>query len=425
MMVRLRRSTIDVLFILALIVTYAVNIPLFAGIRPVDIVLLLYIVWGLFTHRVRLAGCFLLTILFGTVVLASSLYGSLFVGIINPEHFAFLYKYSIPFFCVWLIISSALDEGQITFLLKALGYSLAAVVAYEYYSLWDIAVHHPELVLGFRPNFPFTPPFEDGGYLGDAHLLAAYLSTGLVALTLLGRLPTVAMRGIVYYPALGLVCVAMVLTGSRNGIVTFVFVFSLVAFWSIAKRFLNGESLTRMSKSSVRVGGGVLAVGLAILVVYIVYLDQANSLQKVLNRAFSFDFSHDQSALGRIRKLGIAADLILNGPIVIGIGMQSSRLMFFDSGIGAILVTSGMAGIVLYGSILVLFFRNLLRTARRNGRGQEYSAVFCVFANYVLVNLVSEFFLVSRSIIPVSVFLGVMTKWIYTSKCANCDHMVT
>ncbi|MGE5294460.1 MAG: hypothetical protein ACM3VT_06490, partial [Solirubrobacterales bacterium] len=380
--------------------------------------------WGAFHHRLRLGALSLLTGAFGTVVLLSSLYGALFVGIVKPAHFAFFYKYAALFLCTWLIVSSALGEEQIRFLLKMLFLSFLGVIGYEYYSLWNVAARHPELALTFRPNFPFTAAYENGGYLGDAHLLAAYLSSGLVAFVLFEHTGLMRMSAVAYYPLLALICGAMLLTGSRNGIVTSGFVFLLLIAFSVGRRFLVGRGITRMSRSSMRMCVGVLILCAAGLVFYDVYLQDEHSLQRVVARALSFDFVHDQSALGRIRKVGVAAAMVLDGPAVIGIGMQSSHMMFFDSGIGALLVTSGVTGIVLYASIILLFFIGLRKVAGRNGRESEYLGLFFVSLNYVLVNLITEFFLISRSVIPFCIFLGLMAKWIRINKCSHCSDMV-
>ena len=63
-----------------------------------------------------------------------------------------------------------------------------------------------------------------------------------------------------------------------------------------------------------------------------------------------------------------------------------------------------------------MFFLNLYRKAVQNQRQEEFLILLFVSLNYILANLITEFFLVSRSVIPFSIFLGLVTKLIQKPK---------
>jgi hypothetical protein len=57
-----------------------------------------------------------------------------------------------------------------------------------------------------------------------------------------------------------------------------------------------------------------------------------------------------------------------------------------------------------------MFFLDLYRKAVQNQRQEEFLILLFVSLNYILANLITEFFLVSRSVIPFSIFLGLVAK---------------
>jgi len=411
-----KRASIDFLLMLLLIITYPVNYRLLAGMRPVDVVLLVFAVWGMSQRCIRMTGAYFLLLVFAMLMLLSTWFGILFIGIRHPENFIFFYKYAVPFLCIWLVVSASISERQVCRLLQTLLLSLVFMVIYEFCSLAKMVSASPELVAKFRPNFPFTPPFgSEGGYLGDAHLLAAYLSTGLVAVFLSHQLGLLKLRLLFYYPLLLSVAVAMLLTGSRNGIVTSGAVVSLFLLSVLMKGLLSENRPLRVTKRSFRLYALVLLLICGMFFVSAECSQRMGKAERILDRAFSFDFSADASVLGRVRKLASAANLVLNGPILIGIGMQSSPRRFFDGALGALLVSAGLLGVFVYAAIPVLFLAGLRTSAKRNGRNAEYVIAFFVTLNYALANLITEFFLVSRSVIPFCILLGLLTRRIRTS----------
>ncbi|MHC4526830.1 MAG: hypothetical protein ACYS29_03060 [Planctomycetota bacterium] len=416
-----KKSSVGLFFSVLLIATYAMNYPLFLGLRPVDIILILFAVWGLLNHGVRSRALLALILMFGVLYFVSMVYGILRIGIIQPRNFAFVYKYSVLFLCIWLVLSSRLQEQQAKFLLKLLLVSFIAIIAYEYLSLYRFLTKYPNLVHKFRPNFPFTDPFpsEERGYLGDAHLFAAYISTGLLAI-ILSRQYGLLRIGVPFYCLLvAVVFAGMLLTGSRNGIVTFTATVVLCGLLGLAKKLTESKNLARMKRASLQfVFVGVVGVA-GLTTLYIQYGTQQDLAKRLLRRAVYFSLSEDESYLGRMRKFSVARDLVLDGPVIIGPGLQSASRSFFDGAVPSILVSAGLGGVCVYATIVVASFAILYKKAAQNQRMKEFQILFFVSLNYILANLITEFFLVSRSVIPFAVFWGLIAGLIHMPPCSR------
>jgi len=343
-----------------------------------------------------------------------------FVGIVKPRNFAFIYKYSVLFICVWLIVSSKFNEQQVKFLLKILFFSFLAMITFEYIILYKFMIISPKLIRFFRPYFPFTDP-----RLKDSHMLAAYISTGLLAIILCRRYNLLKIKLLSYGILVTIVFLAMLLTGSRNGIVTFVM--TLVAFnlYLLFRKFNVRQKLIQLKRPTLYFALIVLISATVILGLYMKYGPENDLATRLLKRAFYFDPSQDQSYLGRVRKFIVAYNLVFDGPVFIGIGLQSSPLYFFDGAIASILVSTGLVGLFVFAAIIYLFFANLYAKAIQNERKEEFLVCFFVSVNYILANIITEFFLISRSVIPFAIFLGLTTRLVHIPKIVVAEGIRT
>jgi hypothetical protein len=409
-----KKSSVCVLFLSLLILTYPINYPLFVRLRPADIVLILFAAWGLFHTGIKLSCLTALICMFYIFYFMSTLYGVLFVGIVSPNNFIYFYKYSLLFAVLWLVLSSKLSEQQIRKLLKLLFFSFLLVVGYALATVCAAKYMYPQIAHKFRPNFPFTNPFseEHGGYLGDSHLLAAYISSGFLAVVLCRHYNLLKTSRVFYYPLLVTIFVALLLTGSRNGVITLTSTLILFSTYLFLSRLSYARPITHVRKATVRLAVGVIGALCVILLCYQKYGKGSFFGATLLSRTLSVHFLQDKSALGRIRKLGVAADLVLDGPVLIGVGMQSSPLAFFDGAIPSILVSSGFGGVLTFTMIILVFFAEVSKKAAQNRTRSEFVILFFVSLNYILANLITEFFLISRSIIPFALFLGLMVRLI-------------
>ena len=411
-----KKSSVCVLFSILLIATYPINYPIALSLRPVDFIFILFAAWAAFNHSFRTRYLYILISIFCILYFLSTIYGVLFIGIVKPQNFAFIYKYAMLFICVWLFVSSRLDEQQVRFLLKLLFLSFLAMIIYEYIILYDFMILGPKSIRFFRPHFPFTDP-----YFKDSHLLAAYISTGLLAIILCRRYHLLKMNLFPYGILVTIVFLAMLLTGSRNGIVTFVTTMVVFNLYLLFQNLSVRQSFTRLKRPTIYFALIVLISITVIFGLYMKYSPENELATRLLKRAFYFDPSEDQSYLGRVRKFIIAYNLVFDGPVFIGIGLQSSPLSFFDGAIASILVSTGLGGLLVFTAIIYLFFANLYTKAVQNLRREEFLISLFVSVNYILANIITEFFLVSRSVIPFAVFLGLTTRLVHIPKVIVAD----
>jgi hypothetical protein len=274
----------------------------------------------------------------------------------------------------------------------------------------------PKSIRFFRPHFPFTDP-----YFKDSHLLAAYISTGSLAIILCRRYHLLKMSLLPYGILVTIVFLAMLLTGSRNGIVTFVTTMAVFNLYLLSQKLSVRQSLIRLKRPTLYLAFVVLISATVIIGLYMKYGPENDLVTRLLKRAFYFDPSGDQSYLGRVRKFIIAYNLVFDGPVFIGIGLQSSSLSFYDGAIVSILVSTGLSGLLVFTAIIYLFFANLYTKAVQNQRREEFLISLFVSVNYILANIITEFFLVSRSVIPFAVFLGLTTRLVHIPKVIIAD----
>ena len=411
-----KKSSVCALFSILLIATYPINYPIALSLRPVDFIFILFAVWAAFNHSVRTRYLYISISIFYILYFLSTIYGVFFIGIVTPRNFAFIYKYSVLFICVWLFVSSQFNKRQVKFLLKTLFFSFLVIIIFEYIILYKFIVITPKLIRFFRPHFPFTDP-----YFKDSHLLAAYISTGLLAIILCKRYHLLKINLLPYGILVTIVFLAMLLTGSRNGIITFVMTLFAFNFYLLFRKFNVQQNLVRIKRPTLYLAFIVLISATVILGLYMKHGPENDLATRLLKRAFYFDPSEDQSYLGRVRKFIIAYNLVFDGPILIGIGLQSSPLPFFDGAIASILVSTGLTGLFVFAAIIYLFFANLYAKAVQNERKEEFLICFFVSMNYILANLITEFFLVSRSVIPFAIFLGLTTRLVHIPKVAVAD----
>jgi hypothetical protein len=278
----------------------------------------------------------------------------------------------------------------------------------------------PKSIRFFRPHFPFTDP-----YLKDSHLLAAYISTGLLAIIFCKQCHLLKINLLPYGILVTIIFLAMLLTGSRNGIVTFVTTMVLFNLYLLYKKLSVRQSLIRLKKPTLYLTFIVLLSATVIIGLYMKYGWENDLVTRLLKRAFYFNPSEDQSYLGRVRKFIIAYNLVFDGPVFIGIGLQSSPLSFFDGAIASILVSTGLSGLLVFTAIIYLFFANLYTKAVQNQRREEFLVSLFVSVNYILANIITEFFLVSRSVIPFAIFLGLTTRLVHIPKVIVADEKRT
>ena len=319
-------------------------------------------------------------------LLAYSMWGHFLGYGQNTDRWVFVLKYMVPVFACILGLLTPLDDR---FKKVLIGYTICL-------SVWVIA--YPSLIVqglitgSFRPSFP-----SDNYDYSDGHLLSATLSTMFIMTLLISaiglnkpnfRALLINMIFIVIISA------AIVLTGSRNGLV-------LLAMLGIYFMFVRASSAQQKSIPK------TFFIILSIIFISWFLFHNLNQLSdnfyKLIARAFNFGFGTDASASGRIVKLAIAINEIENGSIF-GHSPFGAKLLWYDSGFAILYSHFGIIGLVmlffLTGFLLLKVF--LKRTIMRD---QMHFAFFIICI--CISNVITEFFLVSRYSIPIFFCVGV------------------
>lgn len=438
-------TKINEVLIVLLSATYFINLPIVYALRPVDIIFCLFAAFNIRKLMFRVCPLSVLVITFWVIFFVSIANGIINRGIIQKENFVFIYKYALLFIFLKIILSTNFKEEQITFLIKILFTSLLLMVIYTIYlkMFW-------RNVPFYRPCFPFTKAFptKSSGYLGDAHLLSAYLSTGLLAFVMCHfyNLFSTTQKKYSFFIFCSAAVMALIVTGSRNGVITLGISGIL---WVIAKGFLalknqrlcynlksnlqcNWLHLKRSKKriSSRFVLGTYFAVISVVFLSYSVLWEydlRSNKMAKTIDsgryqipqgvsRTFYFNFWDEQSSFGRVQKQLAAYKITSENGLLIGVGMQSCSRRFFDGAIGNLLICSGVLGTVVFIAIILFFLAYMFQKAKENDKIKEFQVLFWVFLNYSLACLITEFFLVSRCVIPFLIFVGLIGRLILAPK---------
>ncbi len=386
-----------------IIVSFPVNRVLFANLRAVDLLILVFIVFALPSMRFRLSANFLLALCFLGLYCISTLYGLLAKEVVTQANLLFFFKYLLVFLLIWVLSNIHLSPAAIRRISTVLFVIFLMLVLYSFYHVlrWTRGA----VSNGPRVSFPFTS--GTGSTSGDPHLFAVVLSTCLVGFLFYPHAES-AWRDILGIGLILVTVVAIVLSGSRMGL------FSIPVTLAV---FLAQKSASSLVRSPLRVRWRhvlILACFVALLVpalIRVLHLDN-EVFTRLTSRVLGFDPQRDASLGSRIEKAVYAMQAVFDGPILIGVGMQSARFSWFDVGYASALYSTGLVGLVIALASMVVFLRQQRNVAQRHGTMQAYRALELLFVNFCVCALGSEFYLVTRGLVPFAVFTGLYVQMI-------------
>jgi O-antigen ligase len=257
-----------------------------------------------------------------------------------------------------------------------------------------------------RVSFPFSRGQEATG--GDAHLYSTVLSTCLFGYIFYPRLLTprqVAKNFTVVVATLG----GIVLSGSRTGLVS---ILLTLALWTLRQGF------QAIGRSQLRVRASAVVIIVIVIAVGGVFASRGlgaatGSAADLAKRALSLNVSGgDASINSRITKTSEAFGTVLQGPLVTGFGMQSTSRVWFDNAYGAIVFSSGFLGLMLLLLCIYFFLKEQRAIVNGEFTRKAYEGLFYIFANYMLCGISSEFFLVTRGLVPFAVISAIFVHTI-------------
>jgi len=337
---------------------------LFASFRVTDIFLLMAIFRSI--KKIRLSMSFVLLMFW---LLFSSVFSVINVGFLRYETLLFLYKFSLPVMLWYVLLHQTTKDAENSFRILRIVSVLLAV--------W--VIFYPFLLKGgflrgnFRPSFPFSDYS-----ISDAHVFSNFLSFALIGHLEYWRRNK--QSGLYQILVFVILLSALLFCGSRNGLLT-IGLYLIIFLGTSAKRTFS-------------------AIFCFLLTIFLIQysnidLEIDKTLFRLLERSGDFDLS-DQSSSNRLLKLRIAMDFWGMNYYFFGLGFFSSPMIWYDGLFGHLTAYFGIAIIYIF-ALIIKFFIWLV------SKGQF--TVSFLFVLYLVANFITEFYCITRSILPFMVML--------------------
>ena len=396
--------------ILLVTVFFPVNYSLAFKLRISDIFILMLVVVSLPWIRWSYSRLFFYILAFFALFSISMVYGVMTRGVVTPTNMLFIYKYAIAFLLFWVLTSVPLSPRGVERIRKTAFLIYFLLIGYVF--LYVIRYASGVRGVSIRVSFPFSNVVDPT--LSDAPLYSVVLSTCFIGYLFFPRESRTKTRVFVACVCL-LTVAAIMFSGSRTGLLSIPLTLALYGARKVYRGFLTGRLRLRPRVILLIV---VLAAAAAVILIRSSSITD-NTLAALMSRALSFNLGGDASVGARVEKSLYVIENIFQGPILIGIGMQSTFHTWFDNTYSAVLFTTGPLGLVLFLMIIVGFLRTVKVMARRSGTMRSYDALEYLFINYMICGITSEYFLVTRGLVPFAVLAAVYYHTIKNSEAAE------
>jgi len=387
------------------LVVFPINYKIIASFRLLDICVVILFIFFLMTNP-KVNRTLLLPLFFAIFFFSlSNMIGTLKNASIELVKLGFIYKYLFIFIIPWMVVSIVKTKEQI----KVVNWLL--LINFILLSSWTY-IYQFLLVSGyirgnFRPSFPFSNDYM----YSDAHLYSSYLAFFLIVYIFYLRRffnhKIIISVLIVINGTIGLL-----LTGSRTGVVLVVLSFFLYCIYSFSNLFSIKKRL-KIKRNSI-IYSVIFSFVIIILLIFIVpYIDEFILKNKILiERAFEFNLTDDQSSLGRIQKLMIGIEDAQYSGFLLGVGLHSS-LIWYD-GLFAILIAHG--GILFILSIFIFYYIIIKKAYLKSLNQKDFLLFLMMIVLYLASNLITEYVFVSRNAFPILVELSILYASILNNK---------
>ena len=365
--------------IILMSILFPINYELFFSLRPADVCLVLFIVTSFVKNKFFVANKYAWGWFFVFLLTLSLLWGLLMLETKNYYNFIFYFKYLIVIFFFMAFSSNVLDFQQCKIIYYVLLFCFISLVIYScIFSFYTF--------FRYRLAFPFT--ISRTGRT-DAHLFSSVVAMHAVFLFLSTGYFIRKKYLMIFIKIFSLFAAFLLvaLSGSRTGmLILFIFLmYRTVIFFM---------QIICLKKKMRLLNVCVMCFCLSMFVFLIPLF--VNGASRIVQRAFSF--STDQSVQARLLKTTIALTAVVENGTVLGIGMLSFRESWFDSGFASLCVNLGFIGFLTFAIYVFIFF---IKKSRKNSG--NYVGFYV--AIYVFMNIITEYFLVFRSLIPYGVML--------------------
>lgn len=229
-----------------------------------------------------------------------------------------------------------------------------------------------------RVSFPF------GNYeQSNAHLYSYCFGFIICAYLIINK--NVTRTSVILITVISVILIQF--TGSRNYIIALL-VPTLTLYSSNVLKFIYKSKFVLIS---------LIILFIILLPNISNYLDYERIAYSI-ERVYNFNLQSDSSAIGRINKFFIGIEYFINGPILLGIPISFTPIIWFDGIIPSVLIQYGIIG------FLMIFFWIIMLLLDESKKELKFLLVYIIIGN-----LITEFVYVSRGLI-LTVFLYLIIK---------------
>jgi len=362
------------------------NIEIIDGIGIVDLLIDLLFITSLFTVKIDRT-----TLLFGSLCFSFMIIGVLFFYIFNPNES--LNEITLGFVYKNLKIVEILTFGLVLkkydLKINVQKYLTLILVNFIFWTVFYVF-----FLKGFVSSFITSRvSFPSFSYeQSDAHLYSYCFGFILASYVLFSHEIKKMIPILIILSSI----ILLQFTGSRNYIIAIIFPLVFLYIFDFLKF---------ISKSFIFLSASITVVCFFVFIVKD-YVD-LESLEYLYNRVYNFNLQDDSSASGRINKFLIGIDFFLKGPIVLGIPISSTPLIWFDGIIPSVLLQFGILGFIIILYFTINSYLNL--------KDKRFKFLFL----YIIIgNLITEFIYVTKGLV-FSLLIFLILKSLYKSKKIN------
>ena len=377
------------------ILTIPINISFINGIRLSDIFFITSFLLLIFVNqRVDYKILFIFSAFFG-ILLISTYTTLLFSSHINIARFAFFYKYSLIFLIPFVVINLTTNKSRLKKLLLRLYFVFIILTGWVY--LYFILRYSGVIQGNPRVSFPFSNYNKP-----DAHVYSSYLVFFVIAYHEYIR--KVLQHGTIRSSIVSILSViALFMTGSKTGVLIFIIYIIIMIFFF----------MFRFKRSHLKIVVSSIFIAIIMYNFYIFGFSQylsdemQHDTSTLFKRATQYQAS-DISISVRYNNFFVAMDEIEKYYFLIGKGPIGASSIWYDGGMSIILAHGGLLGI---SSLLLYIFLILIKTKKITFSVETkrlYKTFVLLLFIYILLNLITEHFLLTRNLLPAATMLSII-----------------
>ncbi|MGD9638892.1 MAG: O-antigen ligase family protein [Alphaproteobacteria bacterium] len=387
---------------------HSVNFDLIATVRPVDVIILITLASSFLFGKIRLDALLAILCILAILFALSLGYGASHYSNLKITNLGAIYKFFMPFLLFIALKDAPLSNNRINQFIKLHIFFIIVTSLFVYIHFF-LVTHNMLHGAQIRPNFPFTRySIIESGQKHAGHVYSAYISLAIIQFIIAWRYNFIKIGRIAAVVVIILMGGALVLTGSRNGIVSFSLSFILFLIVNFFTFFYRKKHL-KISPSTLLISLLGFLIFAAFVSFLIWYSQESHTLTQLINRAFNI-LTYGGSEKGRVGSVVSAFnEIVFEGPFFIGISLVAGN-KWYDNLIASLIIQTGLLGCVMFFLFLFVVLKRFYNLSITSKNFILFNAALVSCFNYGLANLATEFFLITRSVIPFIIFLVFILK---------------